>query len=86
VQANASLENLSTLVELNQSATRTQSELRWKVKRRYPNVLSLSLIGLKLIVDEIRALVLRRGSLLGWSGQRSSFHARGRAHRSATHR
>jgi B12-binding domain/radical SAM domain protein len=71
VRANASFENLPVFVESNQSVARTQSELRWKVKRRYPNFLSLSSIGLKLLLDEMRALILRRGSLLGWSGQRS---------------
>jgi B12-binding domain/radical SAM domain protein len=71
VRANASFENLPVFVEPDQGATRTQSELRWKVKRRYPNFLSLSLIGLKILLHEMRALILRRGSLLEWSGQRS---------------
>jgi len=71
MRANAPFEDLPVFVESDQGATRTQSELRWKVKCRYPNFLSLSLIGFKLLLDEMRALILRRSSLLEWSGQRS---------------
>lgn len=71
VRANAGLENLPVFAESEQRATRTQSELRWKVKRRYPSFLSVSLMGLKLLLDEMRARVLRRGSLLKRPGQQS---------------
>jgi B12-binding domain/radical SAM domain protein len=71
VRANASFENLPAFTESNHSASRTQSELRWKVKHRYPSFISLFLIGLRLLLDEMRGLIMRRGSLLEWSGQRS---------------
>lgn len=71
VRANASLENLPAFVESNQEATRTQTELRWKVKHRYASLLSLSLMGLKLLLDEMHGLILRRNSPLDWLGRRS---------------
>jgi B12-binding domain/radical SAM domain protein len=71
VRDHASFENLPTFAESSHSASRTQSELRWKVKHRYPNFISLCLIGLRLLLDEMRGLIMRRGSLLEWSGPRS---------------
>jgi B12-binding domain/radical SAM domain protein len=70
-RSDASFKTLPLWIESNRSARRTESELRWKVKHRYPNVLSLSWTGLQLLLDELRARILKRRSLLEWSGHRS---------------
>jgi radical SAM superfamily enzyme YgiQ (UPF0313 family) len=72
VHAGTSYEDPPAFAESKYSATRTQSELRWKVKRRYPDLLTLFSIGLKLLLDELRAIILRRNSLWEWAGQRSA--------------
>ena len=72
VRAHGSFADLPLFVESDHGAVRTQRELRWKVKHRYPGVFSLSVVGLKLLLDEVRALVLRRSSPLEWSGQRTA--------------
>ena len=48
-------------IEAEHGTTRTQRELRWKVKHRYPNLFSLSMVGMKLLAEEARAMLLRRG-------------------------
>lgn len=72
VRAHGSCADLPLFVESDHGAVRTQRELRWKVKHRYPSLFSLSVVGLKLLLDEVRALVLRRSSPLEWSGQRTA--------------
>jgi len=65
------LEELPQFIESEHCTTRTQRELRWKVKHRYPNLFSLSMVGMKLLAEEGRAIVLRRASPLQWTGQRA---------------
>jgi hypothetical protein len=65
------LENLPQFIESDHGTARTQRELRWKVKHRYPNLFSLTMVGAKLLAEEASAMVLRRASPLHWTGQRS---------------
>ena len=62
VRAGTRFENLPVFKEPTGSATRTQSELRWKVKRLYPHLLSFVSIGFMSLLDELRAIALRRQS------------------------
>ncbi len=63
------LEELPQFIESEHGTARTQRELRWKVKHRYPNLFSLSVVGMKLLAEEGRAMLLRRASPLHWTGQ-----------------
>ncbi|MGC2251084.1 MAG: hypothetical protein WA626_10425, partial [Acidobacteriaceae bacterium] len=63
------LDELPQFIESEHGTTRTQRELRWKVKHRYPNLFSLSMVGMKLLAEEARAMVLRQASPLHWTGQ-----------------
>ena len=67
VRVHGSLQDLPEFVESDHGAVRTQRELRWKVRHRYPGLFSLSMVGLKLLADEVRARILRRSSPLQWS-------------------
>ena len=69
------LEELPQFLESDHGAARTQRELRWKVKHRYPNLFSLSMVGMKLLAEEARAMVLRRASPLDSPAQRSGRRA-----------
>ena len=62
VRAGTRFENLPVFEEPTGSATRTQSELRWKVKRRYPHILSFVSFGFMFLLEELRAIALRRHS------------------------
>jgi hypothetical protein len=71
VRAGTRFENLPVFEEPTGNATRTQSELRWKVKRRYPHILSFVSIGFMSLLDELRAIALRRQSRWKYSAPRS---------------
>ncbi len=51
---------LPACADTQQSAARTQAELRWKVNARYPSLWSLASMGFRLLWEESGA-VLRRG-------------------------
>ncbi len=70
VRANGSCADLPQFVESDHGAVRTQRELRWKVKHRYPSLFSLAGVGVKLLLDELHALIQGRSSPLQWSGRR----------------
>jgi B12-binding domain/radical SAM domain protein len=71
VRAGTRFENLPVFEEPTGSATRTQSELRWKVKRLYPHLLSFVSIGFMSLLDELRAIALRRQSRWKYAALRS---------------
>jgi B12-binding domain/radical SAM domain protein len=69
------LADLPAFVESNHSTTRTTNELRWKVKRHYPDLLSLSSMGFKFLFEELRATIEQRRTLWEYSKQRRVLHA-----------
>lgn len=71
VRAGTLFEDLPAFDKPTHSATRTQSELRWKVKHRYPDILSFLSIGLTFLLDELRAMASQRHSLWKYSALRS---------------
>jgi hypothetical protein len=72
IRAGTPIGNLPVFDGPAHSSTRTQSELRWKVKRLYPHILSFLSIGFMFLLDELRAIALRRHSYWDYSALRSN--------------